>query len=146
LSLVAILVIWLPWTPVILYQAKSGGMQWMQAFWENLPPALAIPKSLLAFIPGTFYPIIMRPLPHAPSSWMWLAVVIYGASFVMAFRWSKTNTEITCRGVNIPKPLIIHGFLAIFLFCPLLLIWIYSSLFQPIYLVGRSRYAAEKDF
>jgi 4-amino-4-deoxy-L-arabinose transferase-like glycosyltransferase len=73
--------LWLPWSPIIRQQADSVALQWIVPFWNSLPPLLAIPKSLLVFVPGSLYPIIMRPMPHQARFFLVMVIGILAGAF-----------------------------------------------------------------
>ena len=126
--------LWLPWLPVIRQQAGSVALQWIVPFWNALPPLLAIPKSLLVFVPGSVYPIIMRPMPHQVRFFIVPAIGILAGALFYAFRPLPDGGRQTSGKMS---PAEVRWLLIIFLFCPLLLIWGYSFTVRPIYLVGR---------
>ncbi len=137
LTLAVAIVLWLPWLPVILEQTTGvgAGIEWIARFWEATPPALAIPKSLVAFMPGGFYPTIMRPMPHESTFFLLIAVGVYGGAFYCALRPRSADTQ-GSSGNTMSVPCL-RLLVAAFLLCPLLMAWGYSLIVRPIYLVGR---------
>jgi len=126
--------LWLPWLPVILDQAGSVALQWLVPFWEALPPALALPKSLLVLVPGTAYPIIMRPMPDQAGFIILIPILFVGGALFYAIRPLADCRQQTAAKLSQPE---IRWLLIAFLFGPLLLMWGYSISVRPIYLVGR---------
>ncbi|UCD79616.1 MAG: glycosyltransferase family 39 protein [Desulfobacterales bacterium] len=126
--------LWLPWLPVIRHQAGSVALQWIVPFWNALPPLLAIPKSLLVFVPGSLYPIIMRPMPHQARFLIVMAIGILAGALFYALRPLPDGRQRISGKMSLVE---VRRLLIMFLFCPLLLMWGYSYIVRPIYLVGR---------
>lgn len=129
-TLAVALALWLPWLPNALAQAGSGSHDWIEGFWSALPPIAAIPKSIVAFLPGGFYPVIMRPMPRAASPFLVasLALALLGLGGALhAVRASAGARQARATLAELLS----------FLFVPLTLAWLYSVLVRPIYLVGR---------
>lgn len=120
------LALFAPWIATLAGQAASGQERWIVKFWQGYPPALAIPRSLLAFGVGGPIPIIIAwPSPAAGIVWLsgaWFAVVAF---FAFSFGW---RSEADRRAL---------GTLLVFLLFPLIGLWLVSALVRPLYVVGR---------
>ncbi len=134
LSFALALVLWLPWLPVILDQAGASALDWIVPFWDALPPVLALPKSLLAFLPGTVYPMVMLPMPQQIG--VSILVPIFAAAFAFAYALRPVFDDRTSDAGKLLQTEI-RFLLITFLLIPLMLMWGYSRIVRPIYLVGR---------
>lgn len=134
LSVTLAIALWLPWLPVIRQQADTVALQWLVPFWDALPPALALPKSLLVFVPGTAYPIIMRPMPDQAGLMILIPILIVGGAIFYVIRPLTDIRQPTTANLSAAE---IRWLMIAFLFGPLLLMWGYSISVRPIYLVGR---------
>lgn len=134
LSVALAIALWLPWLPVIRQQADTVALQWLAPFWDALPPALALPKSLLVFVPGTAYPIVMRPMPDQAGLMILIPILIVGGALFYVIR---SLTDIRQPMTTNLSPAEIRWLMIAFLLGPLFLMWGYSISVRPIYLVGR---------
>ena len=133
LSFALAVALWLPWLPLILEQSRTPALDWIAPFWDALPPVLALPKSLLAFLPGTVYPVIMRPMPQQTGFWILIPIVAAALAFVYALR---PMPEDRTSGAGKVLQTEIRFLLITFLLIPLMLMWGYSRIVRPIYLAG----------
>lgn len=125
---------WIAWSWLVNPQIERGYI-WVRAIWENIPPALAIPKSfeVLTFgpqhlsIPGFFKQFTILEFPPL---WRWVGVVQLAALGIFALGpWGDAALRIPWLGRR-------KVWLAALLLAPLLALWI-TSFFLPIYAIGR---------
>jgi len=124
----------LPAVFLILHQEhSSGGLAWIRPYWLATPPLLAIPRSLGLLGLGGDMPAYLLSTPPAFFTRLLAAALTLAAAF--AFLQSALHTANCERAIGVPQRIPLLLFL--FVFWPLGLIWVYSLLRTPIYLVGR---------
>ena len=126
--------LWLAWS-LLLNPHPRGGHDWIQRVWENLPPRLAIPKSMevlllgsqVGFVPGFFkqftnleFPGWLRSSGLAVLALLWLWALL---------PWGESR-------MRIPDCTRRKAWLCGLVFLPLMTLWL-ASLWKPYYVVGR---------
>jgi hypothetical protein len=120
------LALYAPWIATLAGQAGSGQERWILPFWRSYPPALAIPRSLLAFgVGGPIPTYIAWPSPDTRIAWLSGGFFAVVALFALLKREDRQEGR---RAVAV---------LVIFLLLPLIGLWFVSVLYKPIYIVGR---------
>jgi 4-amino-4-deoxy-L-arabinose transferase-like glycosyltransferase len=126
--------LWLAWS-LLLNPHPRAGHDWIQRVWENLPPRLAIPKSMevlilgsqVGFVPGFFkqftnleFPGWLRSSGLAVLALLWLWALL---------PWGESR-------MRIPECARRKAWLCGLVFLPLMTLWL-ASLWKPYYVVGR---------
>jgi 4-amino-4-deoxy-L-arabinose transferase-like glycosyltransferase len=127
-----------PWIPVLLVQISEARtyLEWVIPFWKTYPPLLAVPRSLLAFMPGGAVPpfVGLQTLGGLQP-----AIIGTGLLLMVLLLWPKRHRWVH----EIPRPAL--SLSVALCFIPLLLEFVIS--FQsPIYMVGRSDFIAFPGF
>jgi 4-amino-4-deoxy-L-arabinose transferase-like glycosyltransferase len=125
----AVVLLFLPWVPVVLNQADHVS-PWVRPLWLSTPPALAIPRTLEVMGAGGNYP---RYLPFSHVSpirpFSLLVFGLLGALALVRYRDRTVSNDVAeLRSAKV--------FLLLHLFVPLLLQF-GASFVRPVYLVGR---------
>ena len=120
----------IPWFLQSSRAATQGGPQdWIVPFWEQMPPAAAIIRSIEVFGFGGDYPRYLSYLGRVPS----LSALSVASSLVLVVLalgpWPTRASRAAHRSAG--------SFLFAFAFLPLVGLWLYSFLVQPLYVVGR---------
>jgi hypothetical protein len=118
---------YLPWLLHVVKQPKGEALAWVADAWRATPPALAIPRSLEAFMPGGMIPAYL-PMPQ-PSAALRSAAIAFEAALAILLLWR------ILYGSSARRKRLVSLFVLMLL--PLLLLFAYSVVRQPIYLVGR---------
>jgi len=115
--------------------ATSGGAAWLRAYWLATPPALAIPKSLALLAFGGDMPRYLLALPL----WRPAQVVALGVLGVAvgAFFWPGVEKETGAAQGDARELGRWRWLVVVFTFWPLVFLWGYSEVREPLYLVGR---------
>ena len=114
-------------------QASNAGVSdWITPFWLATPPSLSVVRSLEAFGFGGRYPSYLAYLAQAPQ-WLVLSWLLTGTLLAAAVMRSGVAGRFR---VGFDVSLAVRLLLA-FVFVPLGAAWVWSSLREPIYLVGR---------
>jgi 4-amino-4-deoxy-L-arabinose transferase-like glycosyltransferase len=113
----------LPCVLSAIQEAGSGVTDWINAYWQETPPAVAILRSLEVFGFGGKYPSFLGYLGRAPAVRV-LAVPTMAAIFGTALLGRPGRDR---SGVRV---------LLACLFVPLVSAWAYSLVRTPLYLVG----------
>ena len=107
-----------------------GVADWIVGYWKQTPPAAAVLRSLEVFGFGGLYPSYLSWLGQVPSirplSVALTALLMIAAVAPMAMRTRRRSARAVATNA-----------LLAFLLLPLLAAWLYSSLRQPVYFVGR---------
>ena len=136
---------YLPWVPVLLGQMGSGVSAWIRPFFESTPPVAAIPRSFEVMGVGASFPGYLGPLSRLsdgiPGDALWIAVRVAGASLTAFLLWFAVfrGREDEARPESV-------GILGALLVLPLLLPWLVSLVWQPVYLGGRYEVVASTAF
>lgn len=128
----------LPWAVVIARQVQvaASTVSWLVPYWQAYPPALAIPLSFRAFMPGGDVPIFVA-LATPPNLQIALAV---GAGLVLLVAWLPGKNRFLEA-----SPPNARAFALAVCFLPLLAQWLVSWT-TPIYMVGRTDFVAFPGF
>ncbi len=116
------LFLYLPWVPSLIAQIRFGGTEWIERFFSATAPL----ASLEAFVPGGEVPPYIG-VPDA-GAFRPLALVIFVALLIpLVVRMSRS------RGRPAPVAAVVA-----FAVIPLLIIYVFSIIIRPIYVVGRA--------
>ncbi len=137
---VPILVLYLPWVPVLLEQIQNPGHYgWLESFWTAYPPWAAMYRSLETFVHGGPLPIYMD-LVGLGWTRVWVPLLALGFLILGITRRPGRKTDDDDGAAR-------HGRLSVLVFLgPLLLPFLYSLAFQPVYAVGRTDVIAYPAF
>jgi hypothetical protein len=112
-----------------LANTGMGIGDWIGPYWLATPPYAAILRSLEVFGVGGRYPPYLSYLGKAPAVPVLAVVISLGLLASAVLPWAERATREASRSAKVV--------LLVFLFVPLLGAWLYSSLGEPLYLVGR---------
>ncbi|MBW2278812.1 MAG: glycosyltransferase family 39 protein, partial [Deltaproteobacteria bacterium] len=129
LSMVGAAVAFVPWAAVAAQQVGDIGdtLGWLVPFWERYPPQLAIPLSLLAFMPGGQVPPFVG---LATVDWLQPALAVGVAAIVALVLLPRA---LFLRPISRQVRVLALGSVLL----PLVVPFLYSF-HTPVYLVGRS--------
>jgi 4-amino-4-deoxy-L-arabinose transferase-like glycosyltransferase len=118
----------LPWFLRAQASAAAGVADWLRPYWQITPPSAAVARSLEVFGFGGRFPDYLTYLGIAPDvRLLALSLTVGVLAMATVVPWTTRTEADTGRSTT----------LLIFLLVPLTGAWLYSSLFQPIYYVGR---------
>jgi uncharacterized membrane protein len=120
----AILAGYAPWIPFFIRQVRTGAAVWVARIWEQTPPALALPKTLAAYVVGGAVPAYI-PIGSMPLA-IWIHIAAYA---VFAFLIGRSLMPVIDR-VRTAKQMTLW-------LCVLLGVPYALSFLIPIYVVGR---------
>ena len=126
---------YLPWAPVLWGQMGSGVSAWIEPLWSSTPAWSVIPHSIEVMGVGAFYPDHLGPLAklRQGSSVPLLWSFARGFSGVLVVTLLALGVRAAARG---RRPQSANA-LVVFLLLPLVLPWLVSVAWRPIFLVGR---------
>lgn len=120
----------LPWPGLASRElaGASSALGWLAPFWEAYPPALAVPRTLLALLPGGAVPpfVGLRTIGA-----LQVPLALAGVALAAATFWPGENRWLA----RVPPGA--RGLAAVYCFVPLGLMFVYSWRI-PVYAVGRS--------
>lgn len=122
-----VLVAYAPWLIRVANQPKSEALSWVATTWKSTPPILALPRSFEAFtIGGLLPPYLRQPAFSHP--------VRVGALFTFGV---FILLSIVKLAMGPPRRRVQLSVALAAMLVPLMLIYAYSWIRQPIYVVGR---------
>ncbi len=119
---------YLPWFFRALH--AEGGISWLSAFWTEPLKWTAPLRSLMAFGVGSEFPRHLGPVGNIVG----LPVLGGGITVLLLLAsWARTETSGGTKARSIPAATVVGWMGGL----SLLLLWLYSLSYRPIYLVGR---------
>lgn len=142
-SQAAAFAVYAPWVMVLTQQPYGEQSKWIARFWQQDPPVLAIPRSLLAFGIGGKIPSYIA---WAPTTIEIVVLSAFWSAFlaVLAFVAARDGRILT-HGSRLANerdesPIAVARSLAVLVLMtlgPLVGLWLVSALVRPAYIVGR---------
>ncbi len=130
-AVATVAVAYAPWLPVFLRQLRGvpSGLSWLGPFWREYPPALAIPRSMLAFVPGGDVPPFVGMATHAALQ------PLVGVAGIVAIALALIPSRVKSIEPRRDRATVV---LLAALLVPLAAIWVVSVVLAPVYAVGRA--------
>ncbi len=128
LSQLVILMLYLPWLPVLLGQISVERHNWISRYMAPISPLLWLPKSLEIFSIGAGFPYYFKYLGFGATTGMkWVSRILFGTLLVFGLmNGGKEDDDPNKRYT-----------LIIYLFFPLIIALLVSISTKPLYLIGR---------
>jgi len=136
LTLVGVLLVWVP-----IYLRGSVEMAgWVQSMWDDMGPGTAFLRSFQILGAGASYPRLVFRLWQPPAWWIsWPATVFFAAVVTTGLAWKPDVKGSPARRLAVSGVLLS-------LIMPLVLAYVISEFWKPVYLVGRTDFIAAPAF